>query len=260
MRSRLAPTIAFVVALAITAPAVCASPMVQSITPGRLTASQFNADFTATNNAMTNSFTLLNTPTTGTVVSQVFRGIGQDSGLTAYAYQFHVNNVIDNTGQPASLYSAAIAFGGLPVPINLGTGQPSAAYVVTGGQIGGIDATGAPPGAPTPSSIAFVPGPSPYAHNSLTLQYLDPIASAGPIGPGSTSATLVVITNNANVATPFVSIQNADPQNGYPRAYAPTGGEIPPVPAPEPAAVLGWLGAIGAVLAYRGRLRSSGRS
>lgn len=260
MRSRLAPTIAFVVALTITAPAVCASPMVQSITPGSLTASQFNADFTAMNNAMTNSFTLLNTPTTGVVVSQVFRGIGPESGLTAYAYQFHVNNVIDNTGQPASVNSAAIAFGGLPVPINLGAGQASAAYIVTGGQIGGIDATGAPPAAPMPSSIAFVPGASPGGNGSLTFQYLDPIAVAGPLGPGATSATLVVITDSTKIGTPFVSIENADPQNGYPRAYAPTGGEIPPVPAPEPAAVLGWLGAIGAVLAYRGRLRRPGRS
>jgi hypothetical protein len=222
-----------------------------------LTAAQFNADFTATNNAMTNSFTLLNTPTTGTVESQVFRGIGPYTGLTAYTYQFHVNNVIDNTGQPASVNSAALDFNSQPVPINLGMGQASPAYVVTGGQIGGIDATGAPPGAPMPASIAFMPGASPSSNGSLTLQYLDPIAVAGPLGAGATSATLVVITDNTIIGTPFVSIENADPQSGYPQAYAPISGE--PVTAPEPAAVLGWLGAIGALLAWRG-LRSPGRA
>ncbi len=227
MRTRPAPTLAStMIALTLAAPSVRASSMVDSITPGTLTAAQFNADFTAMNNAMSNSFTLLNTPTTGTVESQAFRGVGQFLGLTAFAYQFHVNNVIDNTGQPASVNSAALAFNATPFPANLGSGPAAPAYLVTGGQIGGIGASGSPPGAPMPSSIAFVPGASPSGNGSLTLQYLDPIAGAGPLGPGSTSATLVVITKNSRIGTPFVSIENADPQNGYPRAYAPI-GEMP---------------------------------
>jgi hypothetical protein len=63
-----------------------------------------------------------------------------------------------------------------------------------------------------------------------------------------------VITNQAQTTMPFVSIQNANPQVGYPQAYAPTGGPIQEVPAPEPATVVGWAGVLGAIaLAHRVR-------
>jgi hypothetical protein len=197
----------------------------------------------------------MNTPTTGVVESQVFKGIGQDSGLYAYAYQFGVSNVSDNTGQPTSVNSATLQFNAPPVPVSLGTGQISSVYLVTNGQVGAINVPQAAPGSQVqvPASIAWQPGTN---TGLLTFQYLDPTSNSGPLEAGSKSGTIVVLTNQPQIATPFVSLQNADPQTGYPQAYAPTGGVINPVPAPEPVAFIGWMGAIGA-LALGRRLHSA---
>ena len=96
-------------------PTVHAGAIVQSLTPGTMTASQFNTLFTPTTGVLTDNYTMMNTPTTGLVESQVFKGTGAAAGLTAYAYQFDVNNVTDNGGQPTSVNSASMTFNATPV-------------------------------------------------------------------------------------------------------------------------------------------------
>ena len=46
----------------------------------------------------------------------------------------------------------------------------------------------------------------------------------------------------------FVSLQNPEPQTGYPTGlFAATGGTIDQVPAPEPATVLAWTSVLAAL-------------
>ncbi len=220
-----------------------------------MSAAQFNADFTATTGVLTNSYTFMNTPTTGVVESQVFQGTGAYAGLTAYAYQFGVNNVTDNNNQPTSVNSASLQFNATPVPVGtLVSGANSSVYVVTDGQVGGINVPQAAPGATvqTPASIAWQPGTT---TGSLTFQYLDANANTGPLQAGAMSGTIVVLTDEKSTTMPFVSIQNANPQVGYPQAYAPTGGTIASVPqgqeTPEPATIIGWTSVLGALALVR---------
>jgi hypothetical protein len=249
--------------LSLATPTVHAAAIVQSLTPGTMTSAQFNSLFTPTTGVLTDNYTMMNTPTTGLVESQVFQGTGAMAGLTAYAYQFDVNNVSDNSGQPTSVNSASMTFNATPLPVTLGSASgsasgsamPSAIYNVTDGAVGGISASAAAAGysIQTPSSIAWQPGTT---TGSLTFQYLNATSNTGPLEAGAKSGTIVVITNEASTTMPFVSIQNANPQTGYPQAYAPNGGTIAEVPAPEPATLVGWAGVISAIaLAHRVRRR-----
>ncbi len=243
--------------LSLATPNVHAGAIVQSLTPGTMTSAQFNSLFTPTTGVLTDNYTMMNTPTTGLVESQVFQGTGAAAGLTAYAYQFDVNNVSDNSGQPTNVNSASMTFNATPLPVNLGSASAmapaSAIYTVTDGAVGGISASAAAAGysIQTPSSIAWQPGTT---TGSLTFQYLNATTNTGPLEAGAKSGTIVVITNESSTTMPFVSIQNANPQTGYPQAYAPNGGTIAEVPAPEPATLVGWAGVIGAIaLAHRVR-------
>lgn len=239
--------------LSLAAPTVQAAPIVQALSPQNLTAAQFNQDFSPSSSVLTNTYTFMSTPTTGVVESQVFQGSGAYSGLTAYAYQFGVNNVADTSGQLTSVNSASLQFNATPVPVSLNGGANSSVYVVTDGQVGQISVPQAAPGSTVqvPASIAWQPG---VTTGSLTFQYLDATANTGPLQAGTSGGTIVVITNDSNSTKPFVSLQNADPQTGYPQAYAPTGGTIDQVPAPEPATIIGWTGVLGALaLVHRAR-------
>jgi hypothetical protein len=226
---------------------------VQNLDPATMSAAEFNQDFTPTTGVLTNSYTFMNTPTTGVVESQVFQGTGQFAGLTAYAYQFGVNNVTDSTGQPTSVNSASLQFNATPQPVSI-NGSNSSVFNVTDGQVGGINVPQSAPGSTvqTPASIAWQPGTS---TGSLTFQYLNPTNNTGPLQAGATSGTIVVLTNEKNTSMPFVSIQNANPQVGYPQAYAPTGGTIAQVPqgseTPEPATIIGWTSVLGALALVR---------
>jgi hypothetical protein len=240
-------------AFGLAAPTVHAAPIVQNLTPGTLSAAEFNKDFTASSGVLTDSYQFMNTPKTGVVESQVFEGTGQYAGLTAYAYQFGVNNVSDTTGQPTSVNSASLQFNSTPVLANLGSAN-SAVFVVTDGQVGGINVPQSAPGTTVqvPASVAWQPG---TATGSLTFQYLDPTANSGPLQAGATSGTIVVITDDKNMTLPYVSIQNANPQTGYPQAFAPTGGTIGSIPqgseTPEPATIFGWTSVLGALAIVR---------
>jgi hypothetical protein len=249
-------------ALGLTAPSVHASPIsgggsspiVQNLAPATMSAAQFNQDFTPTTGVLSNSYTFMNTPTTGVVESQVFQGVGQYAGLTAYAYQFGVNNVADSTGQTTSVNSASLQFNSTPVPTSI-NGANSSVLAVTDGQVGGINVPQAAPGSTVqiPTSVAWQPGTS---TGSLTFQYLNAASNTGPLQAGATSGTIVVLTDDKNTSMPFVSIQNANPQVGYPQAFAPTGGTIASVPSgsetvPEPATIIGWTSVLGALALVR---------
>src|SRR5271166_3819310 len=146
--------------LSLAGPSVHATPIVQDLGTPTMTAAEFNSLFQAIPGAapILSSYQFYNTPTTGMVDSQVFQGTGAAAGLYAYAYQIAVNNVSDTSGQPTSVNSATLAFNGTPTPASFTTGgTPSSVYVVSGGQVGGINLPQAAPGSviQTPTSEAW---------------------------------------------------------------------------------------------------------
>jgi hypothetical protein len=237
--------------LSLAAPNVHADPIVQSLTTANLSASQFDSLFTPVTTVLSQSYSFENTGTAGVVQSQVFQGTGAEQGVYAYAYQFKVNNATDaTTGEPTSVNSVSMLFNATPVATNLaGTGSSTspAAFVVTNGAIGSLSAPVAASGSgiQTPSQIVWQPGTT---TGSLTFQYLNPATGTGPLASGATSGTIVVLSTQAySQQNVFVSLQNPEPQNGYPVAWSPTTGPIEEVPAPEPATVLAWASVIGAL-------------
>ena len=242
--------------LSLAGPSVHAAPIVQQLATPTMTSADFNNLFQPIPGVepIMSDYQFLNTPVTGQVESQVFQGTGAAAGLNAYAYQIAVNNVSDNKGQQTSVNSATLAFNSTPTPASFTKGStPSSVYVVTDGQVGGINLPQAAPGSviQTPTSVAWMPGSKTGA---LTFQYLDPTRNTGPLQAGANSATIVVLSNQPYTTQP-VSLQNADPQitnpTTYPTAYSAQGGTIQEVPAPEPATVLAWAGMIGAVALVR---------
>jgi hypothetical protein len=244
--------------LSLAAPNAQAAPIVQSLTTADMTASQFNTLFapTAGISPLTQNYSFLNTGTAGTVTSEVFTGTGAATGVYAYAYQFTVNNATDTTtGEPTSVNSTSMLFNATPVVSSL-TGANADAYVITSGAVGSLAAPVAAvgQGIQTPSTIAWQPGTS---TGSLTFQYLNPTTGTGPLAAGATSGTIVVLSTQApSQQNVFVSLQNPEPQNGYPVVWSPTTGTIDQVAAPEPATVLAWTSVI-AALAVGHRFRRS---
>jgi hypothetical protein len=231
------------------ASSVHADPIIQTLNPATLTAAQFNLDFSPVTSVLSAPYSFYNTSNAGVVESQVFTGQGAFAGLNAYAYQFGVANVNDSvTNQPTSVNSASMLFNATPYVTNqIVPGVSSAVYVVTNGQVGEINVPQAAAGSmviQTPTSIAWLPGTT---TGSLTFQYLNPTSSTPPLGAGADSGTIVVISTQPLGNTQLVSLQNPEPQTQYPSAYAPSNGPINQVPAPEPATVLAWAGAIAAV-------------
>ncbi len=227
------------------------APIVQQLATPSMTTVEFNSLFQPIPGVapILSSYQFMNTPTTGMVDSQVFKGTGAAAGLYAYAYQIAVNNVTDVNGQTTSVNSASLAFNGTPTPASFTTGgTPSSVYVVNG-QIGGINLPQAAPGSviQAPTSVAWMPGTKTGA---LTFQYLDAAQNTGPLQAGSNSATIVVLTSQPYTTQP-VSLQNANPEITYPTAYSAQGGVIQEVPVPEPATALAWAGMIGALALVR---------
>ncbi|HKI20821.1 MAG TPA: hypothetical protein VKA15_23215, partial [Isosphaeraceae bacterium] len=91
------------------------APIVQSLPPMNLPASTFSTDFTPVTAVASGTYSFYNTSNAGVVESQVFAGSGSFTGLYAYAYQFGVNPVNDNsTNQPTSVNSASMLFNATP--------------------------------------------------------------------------------------------------------------------------------------------------
>jgi len=239
--------------LSLAGPSATAAPIVQQLSTPTMSAAQFNSLFKPIDGVapITSSYQFMNTPTTGMVQSQVFKGTGSATGLYAYAYQIAVNNVTDVNGQPTSVNSATLAFNATPAVANFSgaAGPGSATYVISDGKVGSIDLPTAAPGSiiQSPTSVAWMPGSKTGA---LTFQYLDATKDSGPLQPGGKSATIVVLSTQPYVNQP-VSLQNANPQITYPTAYSAQGGDIHEVPVPEPTTVLAWAGMIGAVALVR---------
>ncbi len=230
--------------LSLASPNAQANPIVQTLTPTPMSASLFNSLYTPSTTVLTEGYDFMNTPNAGVVESQVFTGTGAAAGTYAYAYQFGVNNAQDTSiQQPTSVNSASMLFNATPVGTDFThTGTNTFAYVVTDGQVGGINVPTAAPNSTVqvPSSIAWLPSST---TGSLTFQYLNPTTGTGPLSAGAMSGTVVVISTQP-FTQQFVSVQNPEPQTLYPKAYSPTGGPIEQVPAPEPATVLAWASVI----------------
>jgi hypothetical protein len=240
--------------LSLAGPSLQAAPIVQQLATPQMSAEQFNSLFKPIPGVapITSSYQFMQTPTTGMVQSQVFQGEGAAEGLYAYAYQIAVNNVTDLSGEPTSVNSASLQFNATPVAANFSGvegAEPAAAYVITDGQVGGLNLPQAAPGSiiQSPTSVAWLPGTKTGA---LTFQYLDATQNTGPLEAGATSATIVILSSQEYTTQP-VSLQNANPQIGYPTAYSAQGGEIHEVPIPEPSAVLAWAGILGALAVVR---------
>ncbi len=122
------------------------------------------------------------------------------------------------------------------------------------GAVGSLNVPQAAPGSSVlvPSTITWLPGTT---TGSLTFQYLNPTTNTGPLAAGSTGETIIVLSTQKPGQNQYVSIQNPEPQNGYPQVYAPTTGPIEAA-APEPATILAWAGVIGALAVAR-RVRRS---
>ena len=85
-----------------------------------------------------NCYTFMNTHRRpGSVESQVFQGTGADAGLTAYAYQFDVNNVTDNDQPADGVNSTSLTSMRRPIPDDPRSGSASAVYLVNGGRWAG---------------------------------------------------------------------------------------------------------------------------
>ncbi len=238
--------------LSLAGPSAHAAPIVQQLATPTMTSTEFNSLFQPISGAapIMSSYQFMNTPVTGMVDSQVFKGTGAAAGLYAYAYQIAVNNVSDTSGQTTSVNSASLIFNSTPTPASFKAGTAaSSVYVVPTGQVGSLNLPQAAPGSmiQTPTSVAWMPGSKTGA---LTFQYLDAAQNTGPLQAGANSATIVVLSSQPFTTQP-VSLQNADPQIGYPSAYSAQGGTIQEVPVPEPATALAWAGMIGAVALVR---------
>jgi hypothetical protein len=229
------------------------TPIVQSLPPVSLSASTFNSEFQAVTTPSTGTYSFYNTPNAGVVESQVFAGQGSLAGLYAYAYQFGVNNTTDSTtNQPTSVNSASMLFNATPAAATLVSGgTPSATYVINGA-VGGLNVPTTGAVVTVPSTITWMPGTT---TGSLTFQYLNPTNNTGPLAAGTTAETIVVLSTQKPGQNQYMSLQNPEPQNGYPQVYAPTAGPIQAA-APEPATILAWAGVIGALAVARQVRRS----
>ncbi|HEY2157371.1 MAG TPA: hypothetical protein VGH33_17215, partial [Isosphaeraceae bacterium] len=107
-------------------------------------------------------------------------------------------------------------------------------------------------GSAVPSSLSWQPGST---IGSIRASYVDPMTSTGPLTPGETSATFVVLSTQPPATNfQYAGVLSSSPQQGAPAVFAPTAGTVSPIPIPEPATVLAWAGMAGAVaLARRAR-------
>jgi len=243
--------------LSVAAPNALADPIVQTLTPTAMSATRFNSLFTPITTVLTSTYGFINNPSAGVVESQVFAGKGPESGLYAYAYQFGVSNVNESSGNPpASVNSASMLFNVTPVGSDLTPpGTLAFGYVITSGQVGGLNLPHAAPGGSvvqTPSSIAWLPSQS-STGGSLTFQYLNPTTNAGPLAAGAVSGTIVLLSQDP-FTQQYVSLQNPEPQTTYPMAYSPLSEPLIEVPVPEPATILVWTSVLTG-LAVRHRFR-----
>ena len=233
---------------------------IQSLSMADMSASQFNSLFTPIDDApvLSSTFKYADAPVSGSVNSQVFQGTGAAEGVYAYAYQYALNNVSDGDDTPVDLRGTSWKFNATPVGSDLtNTGQTTFAYAIKDGAVGGLGAPVAAPGQGilSPTQLNWLPNTT---TGSLLATYFDSASGTPALQAGATSATFVVLSDKP-FTEKFVGILGSnpiDPQSSLTTTYAATGGEIKPIPIPEPSTVLAWTGMAGAVALAR-RIRKN---
>lgn len=236
----------------------------QTLSTPELTASQFGELFSPKSDALASTYQFVgygDSPT-GVIHSQVFEGKDGTAaaGLFAYAYQVGVNNVATSGDNPvpAHVNSASWQFDATPIKTAFASDADGApidayAYLVKDGAIGGLVSPQAGTAAEiqAPAALSWRPDSS-KKFGSITATFAN--ENTNPLQAGADSATLVVITKQP-YTTDFAGILSDKPTTGsFPTVYTATGGEVNPVPIPEPATFLAWAGMIGAgALAHRVR-------
>jgi hypothetical protein len=219
----------------------------QTLSSHDISAGTFNSLFTPSKDPLTSSFSFDGVSgNAGTIQSQVFQGTGAAAGLYAYAYQVAVQPVSDASGNPVTVDSAAFKFNSTPLATDLtNAGSNAYSYIVKDGQIGGLNL----PGNQAPTTLAWSPG---QTTGAIRAMYADPNTQSSPLNAGSTSATFVLLSNQApSDVKPSVNIGSTVAAVGAPTVYTTSPGSIAPIPVPEPAAWLAWSGMVAAVAMVR---------
>ena len=236
------------------------TPVIQTLETPTLTAAQFNGMFKPIDNAppLSLTFQFLGAPVSGTVNSQVFEGkVGTPAaGLFAYAYQIGVNNVSSQTGGPVHVDSMSFLYNATPTGTDfLNLGHNVYAYAVKDGAIGGLTPPVASPGdvVRVPNTLSWQPG---SGAGVIRAQYVDPATQTQALNAGANSATFVIISQQP-FTQQYVSLLSSLPTTGaFSPVYSATGGNISPVPVPEPTTILAWSGLVAGALFVR-RVRKS---
>ena len=210
--------------LSLAAPNAQADPIVQTLTPTPMSASQFNSLYTPSTTVLTSSYDFMNTPNAGVVESQVFTGTRRGGGhvrlrLSVRRQQRHGH--VDPAAHQRQQRVDAVqrdpgrhrlhAHGHEHVCLR-GDQRSGRRHQPARRRAGNV--------VQTPSSIAWLPGST---TGSLTFQYLNPTTNTGPLAAGALSGTIVVISTQP-FTQQYVSVQNPEPQTLYPKAYSPTAG------------------------------------
>jgi hypothetical protein len=229
----------------------------QTLPSAEMTAAQFNDLFKPIESApvLSDTYQFVGSPVAGTVRSQVFEGTGAAAGKYAYAYQVSVNKATVSETPVDAPYvdSLSYKFNDTPEETSYVGGKPVYAYTVSGGAIGGLLGP-AKEGEllQKPASVSWI---SNEVTGALRVHFVDPDTGTTPLDAGSNSAAFVVISDAplpSTVAQEFVNLQSDSPTTGeLTSVYAASGGNISPVPVPEPSTVLAWAGMVGALALVR---------
>ena len=238
------------------------TPVIQTLETPSLTSAQFNGMFKPIDSAppLSSTFQFMGAPVSGTVNSQVFEGqVGTPAaGLFAYAYQIGVNNVSSQIGGPVHVDSMSFLYNATPTGTDfLNLGHNVFAYAVKDGSIGGLTPPAASAGdiVRVPNTLSWQPG---NGAGVIRAQYVDPASQTQALNAGANSATFVVISKQP-FTQQYVSLLSSLPTTGaYTPVYSATGGNISPVPVPEPASLLAWAGLAAGAIFVR-RVRKSNR-
>jgi hypothetical protein len=253
--------------LSLATPRVNADPIINTLATPSITASQFNNDFAAIDNApaIKSNFQLYNAsnPVSGVMQSEVFKGTGQFAGLYAYAYQVSVSpSTTDTSGAPVHLDGTSFIFNGNPTSADLAMDPnhplTSSAYLVTGGPLGTMSAPVNGTTGVAPASLSWQADPTGTNTYTGTLRanFVDTGKSTPPLYSGSDSATFVVLSSQPFTQN-FVNLTSNTPAiGGLTSVYAADGTVISPSPVPEPSTILAWTGMAGAIALVR-RVRKS---
>lgn len=236
--------------LGLTSPSARAST-IQTLSTPTLSATTFNDMYQPYNTAILSPFRFAGSNTdSGLIESQVFQGKAGTSaaGTFAYAYQIAVNPGSASATIPNHVDSTSFLYNATPLGSDLtGAGKTSYGYVITSGQVGGLNL----PGTQAPTSLSWQADPQ-TGTGVIRAQFVDPTTQAQALAAGGNSATLVLISNQLpNSTNPTVNVGGAAATTTVPVAYSVSPGSVQPIPVPEPATLFAWAGMVGAFAVAR---------